>query len=89
MRSEQDIVSATEGKTTCSELLRLSLIYITIGYIKRVTYSVKFTGATLISGFAIGVKFIGGNAVPGHARHLGHRYSPAGYEPKYTADLSE
>ena len=40
------------------------------------TYSVKFTGATLISAFAIGVKFKGLNAVPGHARHLGYRYSP-------------
>ena len=67
----------------------MSLIKITIGYIKRVTYSVKFTGATLVSAFAIGVKFKGLNAVPGHARHLGHRYSPAGYEPKDTADLSE
>ena len=41
------------------------------------TYSAKFTGATRISAFAIGVKFKGLNAVPGHARHLGHRYSPA------------
>jgi len=86
-------LSATEGIKNnvlrVRVVLTLSLIKITFAFTKLVTYSVKYHWATLISAFAFGVKFKVLNAVLGHARHLGHRYSPTGYEPKDAADLSD